>query len=65
MAIINVSPADNLTNLIASDAVAEGDVLLLADGIYTQSVLIEKNHIRIISQSGKAVFSGFFILIDG
>lgn len=65
MAIINVSPADNLTDLIASDAVSQGDVLLLADGIYTQSVVVEKNDIRIISQSGKAVFSGFFILLDG
>ena len=65
MAIINVSPADNLTDLIASNAVSPGDVLLLADGIYTQSVVIGKNDIRIISESGKAVFSGFFILIDG
>ncbi|MDF2655939.1 MAG: putative cell surface glycoprotein [Bacillota bacterium] len=65
MAIINVSPANNLTELIASDAVSQGDVLLLADGIYTQSVVIGKNDIRIISLSGKAVFSGFFILLDG
>ncbi|QOX62057.1 right-handed parallel beta-helix repeat-containing protein [Anoxybacterium hadale] len=65
MAIINVSPADNLTELIASAAVSPGDVLLLADGIYTQSVVIEKNDIRVISQSGKAIFSGFFVLING
>ncbi|MDF3003450.1 MAG: hypothetical protein K0Q48_3569 [Bacillota bacterium] len=65
MAIINVSPSDNLTDLIASNAVSAGDVLLLADGLYLQTVVIEKNFIRIISRSGKAVFTGFSLLLDG
>ncbi|QOX62056.1 right-handed parallel beta-helix repeat-containing protein [Anoxybacterium hadale] len=65
MAIINVSPSDNLTELIASDAVSAGDVLLLADGLYLQTVFIDKNFIRIISRSGKAVFSGFSLLLNG
>ena len=65
MAIIHVSPSDNLTELIASDSVSQGDVLLLADGLYLQTVVIEKNYIRIISCSGKAVFTGFSQLLDG
>ena len=65
MAIINVSPSDNLTELIASDSVSPGDVLLLADGLYLQTVVIEKSFIRIISRSGKAVFTGFSLLLNG
>jgi hypothetical protein len=65
MAIIHVSPSDNLTELIASDSVSAGDVLLLADGLYLQTVVIEKNFIRIISRSGKAVFTGFSLLLNG
>ena len=62
MAIINVSPSTNISTLIASVSVAEGDVLLLEDGVYYQSVLISKNNIRIVSESCRAVFNGFGFL---
>lgn len=62
MAIINVSPDTNISMLIASASVAEGDVLLLEDGVYYQSVLISKNNIRIVSETCRAVFNGFGFL---
>jgi hypothetical protein len=58
MAIINVSPDVDITELIGSSQVAEGDVLLLTGGIYNQMVIIRKNYVRIISENGKAVFDG-------
>jgi hypothetical protein len=65
MAIIKVSPDMDITALIASEEVAEGDVLLLADGIYDQTVLVGKNYIRIVSEKGNAVFEGNDLLAFG
>lgn len=45
MAVINVTTFDDISAIIASDKVTEGDVLLLEDGIYFQSVNILKNNI--------------------
>ena len=47
MAVINVTPLTDITALIASDSVNQGDVLLLDEGIYYQTVIIPKNNIRI------------------
>ena len=58
MAIINVSPSTNISTLIASASVSEGDVLLLEEGVYYQSVVISKNNIRIVGENCRAVFNG-------
>lgn len=58
MAIINVTPLTDITELIASDNVNAGDVLLLEDGIYNQSVTIARNNIRIIARGNNVVFDG-------
>ncbi|MBR0596292.1 right-handed parallel beta-helix repeat-containing protein [Sinanaerobacter chloroacetimidivorans] len=63
MAIINVSPSTNITALIASAAVSEGDVLLLADGVYNQTVVISKNYIRIVAAGNRAIFDGTNTLV--
>lgn len=62
MAIINVSPSDNITALIASSAVSEGDVIRLAEGTYYQIVIVSKNYIRILPESCRAVFDGAGVL---
>jgi len=62
MAIINISPDTDITAFIASAAVSEGDVLLLAQGTYDQSVIISKNYVRLVSKDRKAVFEGSGIL---
>ncbi|MFY9176976.1 MAG: hypothetical protein WBI74_00985 [Caldicoprobacterales bacterium] len=49
MAVINVTPLTDITALIASDTVSPGDVLLLQDGLYFQTVNITKDNIRIIA----------------
>jgi len=63
MAVINVTPLTDITALIASESVNEGDVLLLEEGIYFQSVIIPKNNIRIIAKGSKVIFDGKSTLI--
>lgn len=63
MAVINITPLTDITALIASDSVNEGDVLLLEEGIYYQTVIIPKNNIRIIAKDQKVVFDGKSSLI--
>jgi len=58
MAIINITPLTDITALIASDNVSEGDALLLEDGIYYQTVIIPKNNIRIIAKGTEVIFDG-------
>lgn len=65
MAIINVSPATDITALITSDSVSEGDVLLLEDGEYFQSVFVLKNYLRIVAKGNNVVFNGKSTLISG
>ena len=55
MAVINVTPFTDITALIASDNVKEGDVVLLEKGIYFQTVNITKNYIRIVSERVRGV----------
>lgn len=50
MAVIKVTPIMDITALIASDNVNEGDVLLLEEGIYFQTVNILKDNIRIVAK---------------
>jgi hypothetical protein len=57
MAIFTVTPADNITSLIDGTA-NPGDVILVEDGVYNQSVLVQKPNIRIIAKSGGAIFDG-------
>jgi len=64
MAIINVSPDTDITAFVASAAVSEGDVLLLAQGTYNQAVIISKNYVRLVSKTGKAIFEGSNILAN-
>ena len=64
MAIINISPDTDITAFIASAAVSEGDVLLLAQGTYDQSVIISKNYVRLVSKDRKAVFDGSDLLAN-
>jgi len=63
MAVINVTPLTDITALIASDSINEGDVLLLEEGIYYQTVIITKNNIRIVAKGPKVVFDGKSTLI--
>lgn len=58
MAVINVTPLTDITSLIASDNVNEGDVLLLEEGIYFQTVNILKNNIRIVAKGTEVIFDG-------
>lgn len=58
MAIIDVTPSIDITALIASDNVNEGDVLLLEEGIYFQTVNILKNNIRIVAKGSGVIFDG-------
>lgn len=62
MAVITVSPATDISDLIASDNVSPGDVLLLEDGEYFQTVDITKNNLRLVAKGRKAVFNGKSIL---
>ncbi len=64
MAIINISPDTDITAFIASAAVSEGDVLLLAQGTYDQAVIISKNYVRLVSKDRKAVFDGADLLAN-
>jgi len=63
MAVINVTPFTDITALIASDNVNEGDVLLLEEGIYFQTVNISKNNIRIAAKGPGVIFDGKSILL--
>lgn len=53
----------DITALINSDRVNEGDVLLLEEGIYFQSVAVTKNHIRIVAKGPGVIFDGRSMLI--
>jgi len=64
MAVIPVSPQTDLTALIASDEVSEGDVLLLENGIYNQIVIVTKNFLRIFAGGDSVVFDGGNILLN-
>lgn len=63
VALISVTPLTDITALIASNNVNEGDVLLLEEGIYFQTVNITKNNIRIVSKSPGVIFDGKDILL--
>lgn len=58
MAVINVTPLTDINALIASDNVDPGDVLLLDEGIYFQTVNIQKNYIRIAAKGPGVIFEG-------
>ncbi|HHV47339.1 MAG TPA: hypothetical protein GXX53_10675 [Tissierellia bacterium] len=58
MAVINVTPLEDITALIASDSVNEGDVLLLEEGIYFQTVNVTKDYIRIVAKGPEVIFDG-------
>lgn len=64
MAVINVTPQMDITALIASDNVNEGDILLLEEGIYFQTVAVIKNNIRIVAKGPGVIFDGRSILLD-
>ena len=64
LAVINVNPLMDITSLINSDNVNEGDVLLLEEGIYFQSVAVLKNNIRIIAKGPGVIFDGKSTLLD-
>jgi len=64
MSVINVTPLMDITELILSDNVNEGDVLLLEEGIYFQSVAVLKNYIRIVAKGPGVIFDGRSILLD-
>ena len=64
MAIINVTPLMDITELILSNSVNEGDVLLLEEGIYFQSVAVLKNYIRIVAKGPGVIFDGRGTLLD-
>jgi len=64
VAIINVTPLMDITELIRSNSVNEGDVLLLEEGIYFQTVAVLKNYIRIVAKGPEVIFDGKGILLD-
>ncbi len=64
MAVIDVTPQVDITALIDSDDVTEGDVLLLKEGIYFQTVNISKNYIRLIAKSPEVIFDGKGFLLS-
>lgn len=62
MAVITVSPTTDISALIASNTVAPGDVLVLEDGEYFQTVNITKDYLRLVAKGTKAVFDGKSLL---
>ncbi|HHV45825.1 MAG TPA: hypothetical protein GXX53_02780 [Tissierellia bacterium] len=64
MAVINVTPEMDITALINSNNVNEGDVLLLEEGIYFQTVAVIKSNIRIVAKGPGVIFDGRSILLD-
>ncbi len=58
MAVINVTPFTDITSLIASDQINEGDILLLEEGIYFQTVNIIKDNIGIVAKGPGVIFDG-------
>jgi len=64
LAVIKVNPLMDITSLINSDRVNEGDVLLLEEGIYFQSVAVLKNNIRIVAKGPGVIFDGKSTLLD-
>lgn len=65
MAVLKITPATDLTTFIASAAVSPGDVLLLDDGVYKQSVIIAKSSVRIVANGNRVVFDGTNTLATG
>jgi len=63
MAVINVTPRTDITALIASNDVAEGDVLILEEGMYFQTVNVTKNFIQILAKGPGVIFDGSSILL--
>lgn len=63
MAVISATPLMDINALIASDDVNEGDVLLLENGIYFQTVNINKSNIRIAAKGPGVIFDGKGILL--
>jgi hypothetical protein len=53
LAVINVNPLMDITSLINSDRVNEGDVLLLEEGIYFQSIAVLKKQYSNCSQRAR------------
>ncbi|HEX2946730.1 MAG TPA: right-handed parallel beta-helix repeat-containing protein [Clostridia bacterium] len=64
MAVITVTPADNISNIIAAATTNPGDVILAENGLYRQSVVITKNNIRIIARGDDAIFDGYNMLLS-
>jgi parallel beta-helix repeat protein len=62
MAVINITIADDISLIIAAVA-NPGDVLLVEDGIYNQSVLVTKSNVHIIAKGNGAVFDGLNLLV--
>ncbi|MTK10058.1 MAG: right-handed parallel beta-helix repeat-containing protein [Hungatella sp.] len=58
MAVHNVTPLTNITEFIGSDEVQPGDVLLLADGVYQQMMIVPKDYIRIVANGKNVIFDG-------
>ena len=56
MAVINVTPLMDITALIASDTVSPGDVLLLEDGLYFQTVNVTKKIYELLPKDGMLSF---------
>lgn len=65
MAVIPVTPATDLSALIASDNVSPGDVLVLEDGEYFQTVVVSKDYLWIVAKGKKALFNGRGLLLTG
>jgi parallel beta-helix repeat protein len=64
MAIITVTPLMDITALIASEQVSPGDVLLLEEGIYFQTVNVTKDFLRIIAKGEHVIFDGRSTLLN-
>ncbi len=62
MATFYISSNTNITLFIASATVSPGDVLLLENGVYQQSVLIGKDNIRLVANGSKVIFDGAGVL---
>ena len=58
MAVHDVTPLTNITEFIGSDEVNPGDVLLLADGVYQQMMIVPKDYISIVANGKNVIFDG-------
>jgi parallel beta-helix repeat protein len=64
MAVIRVTPADDITTVINNTA-SPGDIILAEDGVYNQTVVVTKDNIRVIANGTGAIFNGANMLING